>query len=138
MCSSDLRVTHDELWAVFESAVAAIEEPLGTTSVLPMWALSKFAREQVKVVLTGQGSDEPWGGYRRYQAELWRELPLVSAFARVVAPMLSRLPRVPDAVARAVDGLPVVEMANRFEREYGLFSESQRELLAGQIGRAHV
>lgn len=127
-----VQVTHDDLWSVFEPCIAAIEEPLGTTSVLPMWALSKYTREQVKVVLTGQGSDEPWGGYRRYQGELWRELPLVTLMARMVGPILEQLPGVPDHMARAVDSLPIADMSLRFEREYGLFSTAQRMQLTGR------
>jgi asparagine synthase (glutamine-hydrolysing) len=133
-----LQVTHDQLWSVFESCIASIEEPLGTTSVLPMWALSQYTRQQVKVVLTGQGSDEPWGGYRRYQAELWRDLPLVKAVAGLAMPLLQRLPKVPDYISRALDGMPVADMGSRFEREYCLFSAAQRVALTGSplYGRA--
>src|SRR5581483_6424752 len=49
-----------------------IEEPLATTSIVPMFALSKLASSHVKVVLSGQGADETMGGYRRYQMELLR------------------------------------------------------------------
>jgi asparagine synthase (glutamine-hydrolysing) len=126
-----LLVTQDELWSVFEASIASIEEPLGTTSVLPMWALSQYTRKQVKVVLTGQGSDEPWGGYRRYQAELWRNIPFVSLMARLAMPVLERLPRVPEYISRALDGMPVSDMGSRFEREYSLFSGSQRAALTG-------
>jgi asparagine synthase (glutamine-hydrolysing) len=133
-----LQVTHDQLWSAFEACIASIEEPLGTTSVLPMWALSQYTRQQVKVVLTGQGSDEPWGGYRRYQAELWRNLPLASLMARWATPLLDRLPKVPDFVSRAVDSMPVADMGSRFEREYCLFSGTQRAALtgSGDCGRA--
>ncbi len=133
-----LQVTHDELWSAFEACIASIEEPLGTTSVLPMWALCKYTRKQVKVVLTGQGSDEPWGGYRRYQAELWRNLPLVSLAARWATPVLERLPGVPEFISRALDGMPVADMSSRFEREYSLFSGAQRAALTGSedYGRA--
>ena len=133
-----LQVTHDQLWSAFEACIASIEEPLGTTSVLPMWALSQYSRRQVKVVLTGQGSDEPWGGYRRYQAELWRNLPLVSLMSRCALPVLERLPKVPDFISRAVDSMPVADMSARFEREYSLFTAAQREALSGSgdCGRA--
>src|SRR5205823_3739013 len=81
-------VTADDLWNALESCVTAVEEPLGSDSVPPMWHLAKRAREDVTVVLTGQGSDEPWGGYRRYQAEMWRErLPLPSLLA-LLGPVL--------------------------------------------------
>lgn len=133
-----LRVTHEALWSAFEGTVAAIEEPLGTTSVLPMWLLSQHTGEQLKVVLTGQGTDEPWGGYRRYQAELWRSLPLVPLMARSLTPIVERLPGVPDHLRRALEGLPLTEMSGRFEREYGLFSAPQRAAMTGQAdyGRA--
>jgi asparagine synthase (glutamine-hydrolysing) len=133
-----LLVTHDDLWSAFESCIASIEEPLGTTSVLPMWYLSRRARENVTVVLTGQGSDEPWGGYRRYQAELWRDLPLVRPMARTAFPILEMLPGIPEFVLRAVDGMPISDTSARFEREYCLLTGSQRAALTGRkdYGRA--
>lgn len=67
--------------------VRAVEEPLGTTSIMPMWHLVQRARQDVTVVLTGQGSDEPWGGYFRYQVELVRRLlplPLLWRFGQKI------------------------------------------------------
>jgi asparagine synthase (glutamine-hydrolysing) len=125
-------VTPDDLWNAFEACVSSIEEPLGTSSVLPMWHLSRRAGENVKVVLTGQGSDEPWGGYRRYQAELWRDLPFVRLMARLGSPILEGLPRVPDFVLRALDSMPISDMSSRFEREYCLLFSAEREALTGR------
>jgi len=49
-----------------------MDEPLGDAAGFPMYALARFARERVKVVLTGDGGDELFGGYRRYAADsLW-------------------------------------------------------------------
>jgi len=45
------------------------DEPLGDAAAFPMYALARFARDRVKVVLTGDGGDELFGGYRRYAAE---------------------------------------------------------------------
>jgi len=40
-----------------------LEQPLFDNSVLPTFLVSRFAREQVKVVLSGDGGDEPFAGY---------------------------------------------------------------------------
>src|SRR3954468_15242773 len=44
------------------------EEPCGTPSAPALMQLSHFAARDVKVVLAGQGADEPHGGYGRHQA----------------------------------------------------------------------
>jgi len=43
-----------------------LDEPNADTSILPTFLLSKFAREFVKVVISGDGADEIFGGYSRY------------------------------------------------------------------------
>ena len=40
--------------------------PVTDPAILPTWLLSKFARKKVTVVLSGEGADELFGGYRRY------------------------------------------------------------------------
>ena len=50
--------------------VNIVEEPIGTTSIIPMNFLAELAASQVKVVLSGQGADEPLGGYYKYKGLL--------------------------------------------------------------------
>ena len=44
-----------------------MDEPLGAPSAIPLFFVSRLAREQVKVVQSGEGADEFFGGYRIYQ-----------------------------------------------------------------------
>jgi len=52
----------------FEHLVSIVEEPVDSGSFFSMYTLSKLASSKVKVVLSGQGADEPLGGYTKYKA----------------------------------------------------------------------
>ena len=57
----------------------SLAEPLGDPAVLPTFLLAEAAREDVKVVLSGEGADELFGGYPTYLghkfAEHWQRVP---------------------------------------------------------------
>jgi asparagine synthase (glutamine-hydrolysing) len=76
-------------------SVPRLEEPCGIPSAPALMQLSRFAATHVKVVLAGQGADEPHGGYGRHQAAAVLErLRLVPAAAAAPAAALARaLPR---------------------------------------------
>lgn len=48
--------------------IGCLDEPLSDAAILPTWRLSRSARKTVKVVLTGEGGDELFGGYGRHKA----------------------------------------------------------------------
>ncbi|HYT53528.1 MAG TPA: asparagine synthase (glutamine-hydrolyzing) [Verrucomicrobiae bacterium] len=45
-----------------------LDEPLADPSILPLYLLSRFASERMKVVLSGDGGDELFAGYQTFQA----------------------------------------------------------------------
>jgi len=54
-----------------QDIVRAFDEPFGNPTAMLSSALSKFTRESVTVALAGDGGDEVFGGYPRYQGMLW-------------------------------------------------------------------
>jgi asparagine synthase (glutamine-hydrolysing) len=110
---------------------AIVEEPLATTSVVPMFYLSSLASKHVKVVLSGQGADEAMGGYRRYQTELLRTL--VPAFAIPFLRKGAKLMRVRnDTVLRGLDSIEEPDDVRRFEAIYSVFDSGRIARLVGQ------
>jgi asparagine synthase (glutamine-hydrolysing) len=54
---------------LFEKLVVHLDEPFADVSLFPTYLVSRMAREHVKVVLTGDGGDELFGGYDAYVAQ---------------------------------------------------------------------
>jgi asparagine synthase (glutamine-hydrolysing) len=110
---------------MFESSmpaiIAALEEPVAAPSVVPMYHLCRRAREEVKVVLVGQGPDELCGGYKRHlgvqYGEHWRALP--RWIRGPVGGVLSRLPR-NETVKRALHSLDVTSRMQRYKQVFSL------------------
>jgi asparagine synthase (glutamine-hydrolysing) len=60
------RVVALDATAILSTVVWHLDEPLGDAAALPTLLICRAAREKVKVVLTGEGSDELFLGYPRY------------------------------------------------------------------------
>lgn len=100
-----------------------LEEPVATASTLAFYKVCQLARQRVKVVLTGQGADEPFAGYPRYFGEryggLYRALPR-AVRNRLIVPLVERLPR-NERIKRAVHSLHVDDPLERMAAVYTIF-----------------
>ncbi len=54
------------LHRAFDALYNTLDEPLGDPAVLPTWLLAEAARDDVKIILSGEGADELFGGYPTY------------------------------------------------------------------------
>jgi asparagine synthase (glutamine-hydrolysing) len=132
----ELLATDVDLVDTLKTLVYHYDEPFGDEAGFPTYLLSRFARDHVKVVLTGDGADELFGGYRRYaadQASSWYQR-LPRALSRSLIPAaVGNLPRL-RRVKRAVDTLPITDPARRYAAWLTVFSREMRsELLAPAV-----
>jgi asparagine synthase (glutamine-hydrolysing) len=67
----EIIVTPEQFFAALPRLVWHEDEPLAHPSSVALYFVSKLASEHVKVVLTGEGSDELLAGYGRYRRTIW-------------------------------------------------------------------
>lgn len=59
-------ISEEEYWASLPKVQYYLDQPLADPSCVALYFVSKLAAEHVKVVLSGEGADELFGGYRIY------------------------------------------------------------------------
>ena len=97
--------------------MAGLDEPLGDSSIIPTFCLSRFTREHVKVALGGDGGDELFGGYSTLQAHR-----LADYYQRLAPRWLRGLvePWVLEKLPVSFDNLSFDFKMRRFLRDYSL------------------
>ncbi len=83
------------------------DKPIAFPSSVPLYFVSRLAREHVKVVLTGEGADELFLGYPWYRVTYWNERLGRAYWAMVPAAVQQRvraaIPSLPKALRRYAD-----------------------------------
>ncbi|HEY1432400.1 MAG TPA: asparagine synthase (glutamine-hydrolyzing) [Stellaceae bacterium] len=60
-----------DFWRLLPETVSAVDDPAADYAILPTWALARAAHEAgLKVILSGEGGDELFGGYGRYRSAM--------------------------------------------------------------------
>ncbi len=62
-----IEITEAMVWRHLPEIVAAMDDPAADYAIIPSWFLARRARENAKVVLSGEGGDEMFAGYGRYR-----------------------------------------------------------------------
>jgi asparagine synthase (glutamine-hydrolysing) len=118
----EIKISESEFEDKFQKCIDIIEEPLGTTSIIPMYFLNELVSKHLKVVLTGQGADEPLGGYNRYRGELLHN-KFPSFIFNILKPLLPYVKK--ESIYRAIDSLGEKNIIKRFNKIYSLFSQNE-------------
>lgn len=117
--------TEDDIGRVFPDVIWHTEQPVLRTAPAPMYLLSKLVREAgYKVVLTGEGADEMFGGYDIFKEakirRFWMARPesaMRPRLLRKLYPYLQNVQAQPDAYLRAFFGISSREPGPFFSHE---------------------
>jgi asparagine synthase (glutamine-hydrolysing) len=118
------RMVHSESINQLPQLVEFYDEPMADTSLLPTFAVSRVAREYVKVALSGDGGDEMFSGYSHH----------------AMANQISRLDAVPSGVSKAVFGSlaklsPISTRMHDWSRRFALPPDERRLSIGRLPGR---
>jgi asparagine synthase (glutamine-hydrolysing) len=109
-----------EYLALLPTVMRHVEEPVSNPSAVPYLVVSELASSSVKVVLTGQGADEPFAGYARHVAErygaAYRALPR-GLRDGIVRPLAELVPRA-EWLKRATRSVGTLDPALRLRQTH--------------------
>lgn len=107
--------------AALPKIISIIEEPIASSSIVPMYFVCERARQDVKVVLLGQGPDELFCGYKRHlgvhYGQYWRSLP--KWIRSPAEALLNGIPR-NETLKRGVYALGVDERLRRYQNVFSI------------------
>ena len=107
----EIVVEPEDFFAELPRLVWHEDEPIAHPSSVPLYFVSRLASEHVKVVLTGEGSDETLAGYGRYRTTLYN-LALGHAWEAIGGS------HVRGATRALVDAVPNARLRGRLARTF--------------------
>jgi len=108
---TEIAVSAAEALGAVERVFDGLDEPFADSSALPTFLVSQATRRHVTVALSGDGGDEVFGGYRKYQGEL-----LAERYRLLPAPLRKNLIEPLARLLPEGKGHPLLERARRVRR----------------------
>lgn len=103
---TEVPATPELLAAQVEPLLRSTAEPFGDAAFLALSLLSERVAQEVKVTLAGEGADELYGGYRRYDVERFGRRPIAGIATRAAAKAITRIThadkKMPTATRRSL------------------------------------
>jgi len=128
----ELTVSQDHLMDELPALVRYRDAPVAEPSDIPIYLLSKEARRSVKMVLTGEGSDEFLGGYPKHVFERYAAgYQLLPGMVRhgLIEPLIHALPYRFRRAKTAIVNLGLEDRQDRMPRWFGALSGKERDEL---------
>ena len=107
----EIVVSPEQFFQALPALVYQEDEPIAHPSSLPLYFVSELAREHVKVVLTGEGSDELLAGYGKYRTTVFN-LAVGSQY-HSITPQIIR-----DFIKGAIKGVLPSSLRRKLERTF--------------------
>lgn len=133
---TELMVGHEDVVDAMDRLAFHYDEPYADAASLPTLLVSKLAKSRVQVVLSGEGADEIFGGYRRYLAEKYmaRIGWMTSMFSSSLARRVLRMSAGSSRSKRLLRGIGYGDPVRRYAGWFQVFSdEAQEQMLAPSL-----
>ncbi len=129
----ELIVGFDDIVENLPKLVGYRDAPVSEPSDIPIYMLAKEASKTVKMVLTGEGSDEILGGYPKHVFERFAQgYQLMPGMIRhnLIAPITHSLPYGFRRAKTAIANLNIEDWRERYVRWFGALNHREREQLS--------
>lgn len=137
----EITITPEQFFGELPNLIWHEDEPIGFSASVPLYFVSKLAQEHVKVVLTGEGSDEILAGYGRYAkvVELMKYgekyESTVPSFARNIVKSVAE--KVGGKASRTFLTRPAT-LEDLFLDNFGVFSRAMQSQLLSEESKARI
>ena len=141
---TEIPLTRAQVLSAVEPALDHLDEPFADPSLVPCFEIAREARRHVKVVLSGDGADELFGGYTKYLGEAYaarapRSLMWLLARVSALGPC-GRGNRLEEAVRllrRLTDGGGIPDTGRRYARWAQVCGEAEVRALVPDLSAGH-